>query len=108
MEKRRSRRIKLHLKAERITGDEKCGVLIENISESGIQILTTPLKEHLKYHDGAEIDLMFHLLSGDTLNLHCKVKWSHPKVPPNGMTDSIGLEIIDPPRQYIEYVRTLH
>ena len=108
MEKRHCRRITVHLKGERISGNEKCGVFIENISESGIQILTTPLNEHLKYHDGTEIDLRFHLLTGDTLNLHCKVKWSHLKIPPNGMTDSIGMEIIDPPKQYIEYVRTLH
>jgi hypothetical protein len=107
MEKRRSRRIKVHLKAERISGDDKYGVFIENISENGIQMITAPLKEHLKYTDGTDIDLRFHLLTGDTLNLHCKVRWSHPKIPPNGMTDSIGLEIIDPPKQYIDFVKTL-
>jgi hypothetical protein len=32
MEKRRSKRVKVDLKAERISGDEQYGVFIENIS----------------------------------------------------------------------------
>ncbi len=108
MEKRRSRRIKINLNAERISGNERYGVFIENISENGIHIITTPSSEHRKYTAGTGIDLKFHLNSGETLKLHCKVIWSYSKVPPNGQTDSIGLEIIDPPLQYIEFVRALH
>jgi hypothetical protein len=108
MEKRRSRRIKIKLKAESISGDRKYGVFIENISEHGIQMLTTPSNEHLKYTAGTDIDLKFQLSTGKTLTLRCKVKWSCTKVPPNGLTDSIGLEIIDPPSQYIKFVRALH
>lgn len=107
MEKRRSRRIKINLKAERISGDEKCGVFIENISENGIHMITTPSEMHEKYRPGTDIDLKFHLSSGETLSLHCKVRWAHLKIPTNGLTDSIGLEIIDPPRRYIEFVRAL-
>ena len=108
MEKRRSKRIKVHLKAERISGDKNYGVFIENISENGIQMLTTPSSEHIKYTTGTDIDVKFHLSKGKTLNLHCKVRWSYLKIPPNGLTDSIGLEIIDAPLQYIEFVKALH
>jgi hypothetical protein len=107
MEKRRSKRIKVNLKAERISGDEKYGVFIENISENGIHIITTPSNTHKKYTPETDIDLKLCLSSGETINLHCKVIWAHLKVPPNGLTDSIGLEIIDPPLRYIEFVRTL-
>jgi len=107
MEKRRSRRIKVNLKAERLSGDEKYGVFIENISENGIHIITTPSSEHRKYAAGIDIDLKFHLSSGETLNLRCKVKWADSKIPPDGLTDSIGLEIIDPPLKYIEFVKAL-
>lgn len=107
MEKRRSKRIKVNLKAERISGDEKYGVFIENISENGIHITTTPAETHKKYTPGIDIDLNFQLNTGETLNLHCKVRWAHLKVPPDGMTDSIGLEIINPPKKYIEFLKTL-
>lgn len=108
MEKRRSRRIKVNLKAERISGDEKYGVFIENISESGIYMITAPSRTHKKYTHGTDIDVKFRLSTGETLNLHCKVKWAYSKIPPNGLTDCIGLEIIDPPSQYIEFVKALH
>ncbi|MBM4145437.1 MAG: PilZ domain-containing protein [Nitrospira sp.] len=108
MEKRRSRRLQVSLKAERISGNEKNGVFIENISENGIYMLTTPSSTHKKYAPGTDVDLKFRLSSGETLNLRCKVKWSYLKVPPNGLTDCIGLEIIDPPKQYIEFVKALH
>ena len=107
MEKRRFKRIKVKLKAERISGDEKYGVLIEDISENGIHIITTPSNTHKKYTPGTDIDLKFLLTSGETLNLHCKVRWAHSKIPPDGLTDSIGLEIIDPPPKYIEFLRAL-
>jgi hypothetical protein len=107
MERRRSRRIKVKLKAERISGNEKFGVFIENISETGIHIITTPSKKHRKYSPGTDIDLKFMLKTGDTIDLRCKVIWAELKSPPNGLTDSIGLEIIDPPPQYIEFIRAL-
>lgn len=107
MEKRHFKRIKVNLKAERISGNEKYGVYIEDISENGIHIITTPSNTHKKYTPGTDIDLKFLLTSGETLNLHCKVRWAHSKIPPDGLTDSIGLEIIDPPLKYIEFLRAL-
>jgi hypothetical protein len=107
MERRRSRRIKIDLKAERISGNEKYGVFIENISENGIQMTTTASKEHIKFTAGTEIDLNFRLSSGETINLLCRVRWSCLKIPTNGLTDSIGLEILDPPSKYVEFVRSL-
>jgi len=107
MEKRRSKRFRVHLKAERISGNEKYGVFIENISEYGIHIITTSTEKHKSYTPGTNIDLKFQLFTGETLNLQCKVKWAHSKVPPDGLTDSIGLEIIDPPEKYLELVKKL-
>ena len=108
MEKRRSQRIKVNLKAERISGDEKHGIFIENISENGIHIIAAHVKEHKKYFPGRDVDLKLFLSSGEALSLRCKVKWSCPEVLPNDLTDSIGLEIIDPPLRYIEFIKTLH
>jgi hypothetical protein len=108
MEKRRTKRIEVNMKAERLSGNEKYGVFIENISEHGIHMITTPAETHKKYTPGTDIDLKLQLNTGEILNLQCKVRWAHLKVPPNGMTDSIGLEIIDPPAKYLEFVKTLH
>jgi PilZ domain len=104
MEKRRYKRTTVYLKAERISGDEKYGVFIENISDKGIHMLAT----HAPYPPGKNIDVKFHIAQRKPLILHCRVRWSCPKVPRNGLTDSIGLEILDPPPQYIEFVRMLH
>jgi hypothetical protein len=107
MEKRRSERIRITLRAERISGDTKHGVFIENMSETGIQMTTSFSKAHLKYTAGKDVDLMLSLISGETIHLCCKVKWLYMKTPPDALTDSIGLEIIDPPLQYINFVRSL-
>jgi len=108
MEKSRSQRIKVNLKAERISGDEKHGIFIENISENGIHIITAHEREHREYFPGRDVDLKLFLSSGGVLSLRCKVKWLCPEVLPNDLIDSIGLEIIDPPLRYIEFVKTLH
>jgi len=108
MEKRRYKRTTVYFKAERISGDEKYGVFIENISDKGIHMLATHAPVHAHYSRGKNIDVRFHIAHRKPLILRCRIRWSCPKVPPNGLTDSIGLEILDPPRQYIEFVRTLH
>ena len=109
MEKRRFKRTTVSLKAERISGNEKYGIFIENISEKGIHMLATHATVHAHYSAGKNIDVRFHIAQRKKpLLLRCRVRWSCPKVPPNGLTDSIGLEILDPPPQYIEFVRTLH
>jgi len=108
MERRRFKRIKVNLKAERISGDEKYAVFIENISEHGIHLITTSSQAHKKYTPGKELELKLQLLTGETINLRCKAQWAYSRIPPEKVTDSIGLEIIDPPLQYIKFVRALH
>jgi hypothetical protein len=108
MERRRFKRIKVNLRAERISGDEKYAVFIENISEHGIHMITTSSHTHKKYKSGTELELKFKLPTGETINLHCKTQWAYSRIPPEKVIDSIGLEIIDPPLQYIKFVRALH
>lgn len=107
MEKRHCKRIKVDLKAERISGNQKYSVFIENISETGIQMITSPSDGHKKYTPGAIVDLNFKLPSGEALNLNCRIKWAYFKMPPEQLTDSIGLEIINPPEKYITFVKSL-
>lgn len=108
MERRRHKRFKINLKAERISGDSKHSVFIEDISEQGIQIMTTPsLTSIKKFSPGTEITLILKLNRGKDITLHCKTRWAYHKMPPERTTDCIGLQIIDPPSEYLKFVKTL-
>jgi hypothetical protein len=107
VEKRRAKRVTVNLRAERISGNEKYAVFIENISETGIHMITTPTDSHKKYSAGTDVNLHFRLASGEILNLHGKVRWAYYRVPPEKDSDSIGLELVNPPAKYIEFVKTL-
>ncbi len=106
MEGRHSRRIIVRLKAECISGHSNNAVFIENISEDGMYMITTPAKTPIAYIPGTILELKPQFPSGETLHLHCRVVWSY-KTPPHGLTDSVGVEIIDPPPKYKEFLKTL-
>jgi len=108
MERRRYKRKVVKLNAERISGNERYTVFIENISENGIYMINAPSGAVKSYLPGTEIDLKFQLSSGETLDIRCRVIWSYKRTPPDELTDSVGMEIIDPPLKYREFVRTLH
>jgi len=105
MERRRARRVKVNLKAERISCVNNCSVFIENISESGIYMISSPGKKD-EYTPGKELDLELELSNGKTINLNCNVKWA--EYSPEDKSKSVGLEIINPPFEYKEFLETLH
>lgn len=106
MERRQSRRVTVNLKAERITCTKNCSVFIENLSEKGIYMITAPAKNN-EYVPGSEIDLELELKNGTVISLNCLVKWAVSNAP-DDLTNSVGLEIVDPPREYREFISTLH
>ncbi len=105
MERRRAKRHTVKLKAERLSCTHNCSVFIENLSERGIHLITTP-PEKKDYITGSEIDLRFELKSGDEIKLNCNVKWAYNNSSQD-MTNSVGLEIVDPPAEYREFLKTL-
>ncbi len=106
-ERRRSGRVKVNLKARRISGGAKHGVLIENISERGIHMLTDPEHRVAGFSPGEKVDINFQLPSGESLSLHCKVRWAHTGIPPDVKTSSVGIEVLNPPAKYIKFVKSL-
>jgi hypothetical protein len=108
MEKRRSNRIIVSLKANLISGDISYAGIIENLSEEGIYIRTFPTNISTDFRLGTPVELKFQRHTEEPLNLHlyCTVKWSY-KTPPHGLTTSIGLEIIDPPLEYRKFYEEL-
>ena len=97
MEKRRAHRTIVNLEAELILDGTRYTGMIENYSEEGIYIKVVPTKAPLNLVSETPVELKFQRLPGEPMNqhLHCKIKWYY-KTPPHGLTDSIGLEIIDP------------
>jgi len=106
MESRRSRRLILSLPAEIICGDRRYPGSIENISAEGIYLVTPATMSGEDLAPGTMPELRFRFLSGEEMHLHCRIKWSYP-TPPHGYTNSLGLEIMDPPLTYKEILNTL-
>jgi hypothetical protein len=106
MERRRSRRKTFHLNAESISGDTHFAVFIENLSEEGINIITAPSHAEINFIPQKTINLKLKLSTGQILDLTCRVMWSHI-IPPGDTTCSVGMEVIEPPEQYREFVKTL-
>ena len=96
----------LNLPAEIICGDRRYPGSIENISGEGIYLVTPSARSGEELAPGTLLALRFRFLSGEEMALHCRVKWSY-QTPPHGYTDSIGLEIIDPPLTYTGILKTL-
>ncbi len=106
MERRRAKRLTVNLKAERLSCSKSCSVFIENLSETGISMITSPSKSNA-YVPGSGIDIKLKLSNGKTIKLNCNVKWSYDNSSED-MTNSVGLEILDPPMEYKDFLKTLH
>lgn len=83
------------LNAELISDGRSYSGFIENFSEDGIYMRTAPTKTPINFTLGTTLKLKFQPHSGEILCLSCKVKWLY-KTPVHGLTNSIGLEIIEP------------
>ncbi len=105
MERRRSRRVTVNLKAERISCTENCSVFIENLSKSGISMISVA-ENNKHYVPGSEIDLELEMSNGETINLNCNVKWAYENSPEDS-SNNVGLEIVDPPKDYLEFINAL-
>jgi hypothetical protein len=106
MERRRANRLTVNLKAERLSCTKNCSVFIENLSETGISMITSPSHNNI-FEPGSGINIKLKLSNGDTIKLNCNVKWSYDNSAED-MTNSVGLEIVDPPAEYKDFLKTLH
>ncbi|GBD96555.1 PilZ domain protein [bacterium BMS3Abin06] len=95
MEKRDARRITAGYNARIIYSTTSYDGIIDNLSETGANIITFPVESSLDFRPGESIDLKFEAPSGEVLNLQCKIKWSS-KIHPHKVKNSIGMKIIDP------------
>jgi hypothetical protein len=105
MERRRSPRKKVRIEANLISGGENFTAKIENVSPHGIYLMTEskdPLGSSTRFSSGTEYEVRFRIPEGGETRLRCKVMWSY-KTAPHGMTKQIGMEVVFPPPEYIDF-----
>ncbi len=106
MEARQYHRIIVSLPAELVVNDKSYASTIENLSDNGAYIVTTPRGSRSGLAPGTLLELKFRSPSGEKHSLNCRIIWSY-ETPPHGFTESVGMEIINPPVSYQEFLKTL-
>ncbi|MHA2010672.1 MAG: PilZ domain-containing protein [Promethearchaeota archaeon] len=107
MQKRFSDRIKVDLEAEIILNNASYEGKIENICDEGIFMKVFPENCDIDFHPGTIFKLIPELPFGEAVSLDCKVIWSE-KDAADGVTNNLGLQILEIPPEYDEFVKTLN
>jgi len=109
MEKRNLLRIPVYIEADIIAGGVSYPGFIGNLSENGIYAEIAPTNTATDFTPGTTLDVEFQHPSGEELDLLCEVTWLYTKKKsPQGLINSIGLEIIDAPLKFKDFLKTLH
>jgi hypothetical protein len=102
MEKRRAKRITAGFKADIIYNGVSYPGVIENISASGISVLTNPIEAEVEFVAYEAIELIFEDPSGNEVTLECTIMWSSP-IPPHNARHRIGMELVGRPWDKISF-----
>ena len=93
MEKRKQKRIVVGYKAEIIGNGRSYECVIENLSVTGVNVITSPGASD--FISGESVELKFEPRPGETVNVGCTIMWCRETLP-HGLTSRLGLEISDP------------
>jgi hypothetical protein len=91
-----TKRITAGYKAEITFEDKTYQGVIENLSETGASITIVSQEKELSFIPGKKLKFEFEIQPGEKLVLDCIIRWS-AKLPPHGIINGIGVEIMDPP-----------
>lgn len=105
-DKRRSDRIDDNLDAEIITGGKSYHGIIMNFSEQGLYMVTATAGSIADIAPSTLIELKCNLPSDKKINLKCEVKWFQTKTSPHGISSSMGMEILNPPKEYKNFIQS--
>ena len=107
MEKRRSKRKINNFEADFISGRKKYAGIIENFSKSGLLVIAASIKSVTTFIPETTLTLTFQYSKGGKINLQCEIRWVHiNKIPLYGFRYRMGVEIIDPPARFKEFLET--
>ena len=108
MQTRRSQRKMVNLMAEYISECVNRPVFIGNVSEEGMHMVTINKDQGAQLFPGRNVELKLRLSPDERIPLRCEVRWVSAKRPPYGVTYGVGLEIVEPPSQYVSFVKSLY
>ena len=80
--------------------------IIENLSKTSLYIRAASMNSNSDLTPGKTLKVNFNSDSGEEISVFCRIQWSY-KTPPYGITDSLGMEIIDPLSNYEEFFEAL-
>lgn len=107
MEKRRASRITDNLKAEITAGGKNYSGIIMNFSGSGLYMVTATAGTVIDITPSTIIQLKCDLPPRKSVRMKCEVKWFHTKNSHHGVSFSIGLQIVNPPKEYRAFIASL-
>lgn len=100
------KRVPVNIEAEIISYRTSYPAYISNISEYGIHAKIATMEPVRFSESETNVNLIFRLPSGETINLFCRNKWAY-KNTSNSFIENIGIEIIDPPDEYRNFFRAM-
>jgi len=110
MKKRRSERISVQIKVTINIDGESYSGYIYNVSQEGayLNIITAPAKIVANFIHGTKIELKFQTNTVKEIAIQCEIKWGNISTESDvGIIYMIGVEIIDSPDEYKEFLMTL-
>jgi hypothetical protein len=102
IERRSTERIKTGYRTDILYGMNRYTCVIENISASGVNVLTDPLDSDIEFLLDESIELKFKAHTKETVLLKCKILWSS-KIPPQNVRHRIGMKIVELPLDKFDY-----
>lgn len=103
-DKRRAERIDDNLDAEIIMGGKSYHCIIMNFSEQGLYMVTATAGSMAEIAPSTLIELKCSLPSDKKIKLKCEVKWFQSRTSPHGISSSMGMAILDPPKEYKNFL----
>lgn len=108
VERRRSKRVAFRIHAGSFSENKKYNGYIENFSFEGM-LKIIPEVTGIDIVPGMKLEVSFQLPTGEEFTLGCEIKWvRHLTNMPWGLKHYVGMEIINPPHVYTEFVQELY
>jgi hypothetical protein len=102
MERRSSERVRAGYRTGITYGKGSYSGVIENLSASGVNVLTDPIGDDIDFLDGETVELKFEAHTGKTVIVKCTVIWSS-RIPPQNVRHRIGMKITDLPLDKFDF-----
>jgi len=108
MENRNNNRTEVNIAAEISLFGKSHDCFAENLSENGLCVTTSPTTSAKNFVPGTSQDVKLKLPSGETIDIHCEVRWLHSFILESlRVVNSLGMQLIRKPPEYLAYLKTL-